>query len=40
MENTDTHYYDGKIGLIYKDLVKIDNLELENNLEFKDCYVE
>lgn len=37
MENTDTHYYDGKIGLIYKDLVKIDNLELENNLEFKDC---
>lgn len=40
MENIDTHFYDGKIGPIYKDLCKIDDNELDNNLNFNDCLNE
>lgn len=40
MENIDTHYYDGTIGPIYKDLCKIDDSELDNYLNFNDCLNE
>ena len=38
--NLNTHYYDGTIGIIYKDLVKIDDNELINNISFNECLNE
>ena len=40
MNNIDTHYYDGMIGNIYKELVITDDKELVNNLTFNECLNE
>ena len=39
-DNLDTHFYDGVIGLLYKELIKIDDSELENNISFNTCLNE
>ena len=39
-DNTNTHYYDGKIGNIYNILKDDDNLELINNISFNTCLNE
>ena len=38
--NTDTHHYDGNIKLLYKSLVEIDNVELNNNVSFNNALNE